>query len=246
MTAPRCPPFRAARAFGEYLSQSHPENRNGAGRGSGGIAAVGSVHSPHPWGLASAPAPGWPARPGRRGGEPSSCLVGQLPRPPGWLGPEPQQELESPITMAPTQPGPLAWQQASWHPPPRVGTTVSGGQLAGGRGDVGTGHRGRRLGGAVPSCPSLPPHKGGLGEELRDTGSAAAGPGTAPGPTSGRAPVGSSLPSELQERGRQVLGPRAHPGLSPRPPAGRRLLRPRRVPGDAAPAPEQAPPLRPL
>uniref|UniRef100_A0A452VFZ8 NMDA receptor synaptonuclear signaling and neuronal migration factor n=1 Tax=Ursus maritimus TaxID=29073 RepID=A0A452VFZ8_URSMA len=29
-SAPRCPPFRAARAFGEYLSQSHPENRNGA------------------------------------------------------------------------------------------------------------------------------------------------------------------------------------------------------------------------
>lgn len=26
---------RAARAFGEYLSQSHPENRNGAGRHTG-------------------------------------------------------------------------------------------------------------------------------------------------------------------------------------------------------------------
>jgi hypothetical protein len=30
---PLRPPCRAARAFGEYLSQSHPENRNGAGRG---------------------------------------------------------------------------------------------------------------------------------------------------------------------------------------------------------------------
>ena len=38
-------PLRAARAFGEYLSQSHPENRNGAGRGTRGRARTWSTQS---------------------------------------------------------------------------------------------------------------------------------------------------------------------------------------------------------
>lgn len=63
-------------------------------------------HTCAPYGLRPSP---WAV--GRDGQQPP-CWAPFL-MPPALAGPQPQEEL---ITMAPTQPGPLAWQQASWHP----------------------------------------------------------------------------------------------------------------------------------
>lgn len=99
-SAPRCPPFRAARAFGEYLSQSHPENRNGAGRGIRRGTGAGSVRSPTapPRPRDAVPCSSSPG-PARRlwrlwgvSGQQLLCWAGFL-TPPALPGPEPQKEL---------------------------------------------------------------------------------------------------------------------------------------------------------
>ena len=70
------------------------------------------------------------------------------------LAQSPRRSSESLITMVPTQPGPLAWQQASWHP--QGWHHCFWGQLAGRRGEVGTGHAGAVAGWEV-ACLFLPP-----------------------------------------------------------------------------------------
>uniref|UniRef100_A0A8C0S574 NMDA receptor synaptonuclear signaling and neuronal migration factor n=1 Tax=Canis lupus familiaris TaxID=9615 RepID=A0A8C0S574_CANLF len=58
----------------------------------------------------------------KRQSQPLGCEFGCCPaglassRPLPSLAQSPRRSSESLITMAPTQPGPLAWQQASWHP----------------------------------------------------------------------------------------------------------------------------------
>jgi hypothetical protein len=74
------------------------------------------------------------------------------------LGPEPQELKRSSNHSSPWHPPSLG----CWHgnrPPgtPRAGTTVSGGQLVGGRGKVGTRQMGATAGGWGLACLFLPP-----------------------------------------------------------------------------------------
>ena len=85
----------------------------------------------------------------RRHGPCLLCAVsGQLPpcwagflTPPALPGPEPQEELRVTHHHG-THPAWAVGMATGLLAPPRAGTTVSGGQLVGGRGEVGTGHTG--------------------------------------------------------------------------------------------------------
>lgn len=99
----------------------------------------------------------------RRHGPCLLCAVsGQLPpcwagflTPPALPGPEPQEELRVTHHHG-THPAWAVGMATGLLAPPRAGTTVSGGQLVGGRGEVGTGHTGAVAGREV-ACLFLPP-----------------------------------------------------------------------------------------
>lgn len=158
-------PLRAARAFGEYLSQSHPENRNGAGRGTRPgpptAASLGEgVLPPAPqtqplltvcceraatallgW-LPHAPCPPWPRAPGGAASHSSPWHPPSLGR---WHGNRP--------------PGtPQGWHQCLWGP-------AGGGE---GRSWHWAHGCGGRLGGGLPvPAPPSPPRTGeGLGAPM--------------------------------------------------------------------------------
>lgn len=170
LTVPSLSTLRAARAFGEYLSQSHPENRNGAGRARKAVPGP-----PRP------PSPG-DADPCLRGWSVRGIGCAWARRPAGLASSHPLPSLPEPQEQFPaarhhgTHPAWAVGMATGLLAPPGLAPLPLGASWLG-EGEVGTRQTVRSQAGGWPAC-SYPagPHTGSAESPRPHTHAGASGP----------------------------------------------------------------------